>query len=414
MNEEIRVHVVKYQARSNLVMRYVDPVTGKQVAKTTGTSRKREAERKAAKWEAELREGRYQKPSRITWQEFRCRYEREKLAALSEKTLHANDAAFNHLEREIDPNMLESLTSEQMSRFQRKLAENGMKATTLASHLRSIRAALNWAVRNGLMRKAPAIDMPKGAKGIDRAMRGRPITGEEFDRMMAAVPEVRKYEPQKWRRLLRGLWLSGLRLGEALELSWDPDAAIAVELGGKFPRLRLYAESHKAHRDQLLPITPDFAEFLLETPKAKRHGLVFGIEGKVPGKPLSTKRTSRYISAIGEKARVVVDANDCRRKVDPVSGEEIEVPRCATAHDLRRAFGTRWSRKVMPAVLKQLMRHSSIETTMKYYVEHDADDIMADLWALQGNILGNIGPKATEEQEQSQRDDSQKSLSSKP
>ena len=49
MNEEIRVHVVKYAARSNLVMRYVDPVTGKQIAKTTGTSRKREAERKAAK-----------------------------------------------------------------------------------------------------------------------------------------------------------------------------------------------------------------------------------------------------------------------------------------------------------------------------------------------------------------------------
>ena len=62
MNEEIKVHVVKYAARSNLVMRYVDPVTGRQVSKTTGTSRKREAERKAAKWEAELREGRYQKP----------------------------------------------------------------------------------------------------------------------------------------------------------------------------------------------------------------------------------------------------------------------------------------------------------------------------------------------------------------
>ena len=55
MNEEIRVHVVKYAARSNLVMRYVDPVTRHQVAKTTGTTRRREAERKAAKWEPGFR-----------------------------------------------------------------------------------------------------------------------------------------------------------------------------------------------------------------------------------------------------------------------------------------------------------------------------------------------------------------------
>jgi integrase len=263
------------------------------------------------------------------------------------------------------------------------------------------------------MRKAPDIDMPKKAKGIDRSMRGRPVTGEEFDRMVEAVPKVRKLEPEKWERLLKGLWLSGLRLGEALELSWSADAVISVVLTGKFPRLRLFAEGHKAHRDQLLPITPNFAEFLLETPEAERHGLVFGIEGKVPGKPLSTKRASGYISKIGAKARVVVDANDCRVKIDPETGEEISVPRCATAHDLRRAFGTRWSRKVMPAVLKQLMRHSSIDTTMKYYVEHDADDLAAELWAIQGNTLGSIGQKAEEEQEETQGDDSHKPLSAK-
>ena len=52
MNDEIRVHVVKYNTRRNLVMRYRDPVKHKQVARTTGTSRKRDAERIAAKWEA--------------------------------------------------------------------------------------------------------------------------------------------------------------------------------------------------------------------------------------------------------------------------------------------------------------------------------------------------------------------------
>ena len=31
MNEDIKVHVVKYPDRVNLMMRYLDPATGKQV-----------------------------------------------------------------------------------------------------------------------------------------------------------------------------------------------------------------------------------------------------------------------------------------------------------------------------------------------------------------------------------------------
>ncbi|MEZ6044934.1 MAG: hypothetical protein R3C11_05015 [Planctomycetaceae bacterium] len=63
-------------------MRYTDPETGKQKARSTGTNRKREAERIAAKWEAEVREGRYKMPSRITWKEFRDRYETEHVSGL--------------------------------------------------------------------------------------------------------------------------------------------------------------------------------------------------------------------------------------------------------------------------------------------------------------------------------------------
>ena len=52
----------------------------------------------------------------------------------------------------------------------------------------------------------------------------------------------------------------------------------------------------------------------------------------------------------------------------------------ASAHDLRRSFGTRWARRLKPATLQLLMRHRSIETTMKYYVDLDADDIADELW----------------------------------
>ena len=111
--------------------------------------------------------------------------------------------------------------------------------------------------------------------------------------------------------------LSGLRLGEALRLSWDSDDAIAVQVGEKFVKLRIYAEAQKSKRDALLPIAPEFAEFLLATPALDRHGLVFGIEGQAPGTPMDIQRASRIVSDIGEQAKIVIDPNDAASESTP-------------------------------------------------------------------------------------------------
>jgi integrase len=83
------------------------------------------------------------------------------------------------------------------------------------------------------------------------------------------------------------------------------------------------------------------------------------------GNGFAIDRASRVVCAIGAKAKVVVNK---------------EQDKYASAHDLRRAFGTRWASKVTPAVLQQLMRHASIETTLKYYVEQNSDVIAAEIW----------------------------------
>ncbi len=50
----------------------------------------------------------------------------------------------------------------------------------------------------------------------------------------------------------------------------------------------------------------------------------------------------------------------------------------------------------MPAVLKELMRHSSITTTMTYYVSQSAEDVGDMLRMALGNILGNNPPEKAE------------------
>ena len=81
---------------------------------------------------------------------------------------------------------------------------------------------------------------------------------------------------------------------------------------------------------------------------------------------------SKAICAIGERAAV---------KVDDKGGKVV----WASAHDLRRAFGARWSRKVNSMVLKELMRHASVTTTEKYYVGIQSDETSALLAGLMLN-----------------------------
>lgn len=349
------------------MLRYVDPITGKQKSRSAGTSNWRDAEREAAKWERDLASGQYQKSSRLSWSEFRERYELEKLNSLSDHTAAATGTAFNHLERIVDPKNLAVLDEVTLSRFQAALRGTGMEETSIATHLRHLRAALNWAVSMRLIGALPRIAMPKRARAR-KLMRGRPLNEQEFAKLLEVVPLVRDHDAESWRRFLTGLWLSGLRLTESVILSWDHEQPFIIDLEGRHPRFRIYGEAEKGGKDRYLPMTPDFAEFALRTPREQRCGLVFRLPSNC-GRQLQSVSVGRIVSEIGEKAGITVNA---------ASGK------FASAHDLRRSFGTRWAKRLKPATLKLLMRHESIETTMKYYVDQDADDVADDLWGSYG------------------------------
>jgi integrase len=65
---------------------------------------------------------------------------------------------------------------------------------------------------------------------------------------------------------------------------------------------------------------------------------------------------------------------------DQPATPDYKLAKHASAHDLRRSSGERWAARVMPQVLPELMRHESIETTMKYYVGLNAQSTAAVLW----------------------------------
>jgi len=363
---EIKVKVVFRKGKGSYVLRWRDPGTGAWKEKSCKTAVKKEADKAGAQLEADLQQGRYVEPSKITWSDFRLRFEEEKLRSLAVKSRNAYNTALNRAEGILHPAKLAELDGPALSRFQTRLRACELREATIAAYLRHIAAALRWACTLGMIATVPVIQMPKRARTA-KQMRGRPITGEEFERMLSACDKARPEDAGLWKGFLQGLWMSGLRLAEALALSWDLDAEVSIDLTSKYTCLRIVAEVEKGFRDRHLPLTPDFAEYLEQTPCADRTGKVF----KVAQLNLRLDTVSKIVSAIGENAGVLVNR---------------EQEKFASAHDLRRAFGNRWASRVMPAVLQQLMRHESIETTMKYYVSQNAHDIAHGLWENWGNI----------------------------
>lgn len=371
MDEQIRVKVVFRQSKGKYVLRWRDPETGADRERSAKTKVRKEAERLAGELRADLRDGRYVKPSKVRWEDFRLRFESEKLPSLAKRTRSSYRTALNAVEKLLRPEKLVEVNAAALSRLQKRLraegikkrksrAEPGVRESTIAMYLRHIKAALRWARKVGLLVEMPAIDMPKRARK-QRQMRGRPITSEEFERMTAACEKERPGDYPVWKAFLEGLWLSGLRLGEGLDLNWEPDAAFSVEVDDKYAFFVIDAEAEKGFEDRRIPMTPDFAEFLLQTPQVDRTGKVFGVARL--GIPLD--QVSKIVTAIGKRANVVVNKDQGK---------------FASAHDLRRAFGTRWASKLKPVELQQIMRHASIETTLKYYVRQDANTLAASLW----------------------------------
>lgn len=374
----VSVHIRRKPDRTNLLLYFVNPITGREESKSAGTPDRREAERAAAIWEHELRSGLL--PSSIDWEGFRQRFETEHLAGLSHKSRLSYGTALNHFEQVIGlPRDLSAVNASTISRFQGALRSSGMPDTSIGTHLTHLRSALRWAASLGMIAVAPTIKVPKTAKRT--LLRGRPLTETEFRKMLFVVPQIVGNEhAEGWKRLLQGLWLGGFRLGEALRLSWTMEPARVDLESGRFPRIIWHAEGHKARRDEVTPLTRDFAAYLEKTPKSKRSGRVF--TPTLPRRVVSTKQASVTISAIGERAGVEVN----------------ESGKFASAHDLRRSFGTRWALQVRPMTLKAMMRHASIETTLKYYVDLSCDDVGAELWGVSAvpvNVPKDKGNRGT-------------------
>jgi integrase len=347
MQHRVNVTVRKRPDTGYYQLRAISPLNGKELRRSAKTTSLKEAMKAAAAWEAELEQGIYTR--RMTWEQLAVRFADEYLPRLktnSRSTMRATLTAFGKF---VEPQAgISSITGSTISQWTARLRQDGLRESTIARHLRCLKCVLNWAVSTELMARRPSITMPANTHK-KRFLKGRALTEADF----AVLCETADRINPTFTPLLKLLWLSGLRISEAYRLSFDTGPN-QVDLANR--RFVFLAAGQKSGHDETIPLLPELYDWLASL--GRTSGPV--VSPLVNGKPVTLDTTKRQISSIGAASGLVTGS---------------ETGKHVTAHDLRRSFGTRWALKVHPLVLKKLMRHETLDTTLRFYVDLDDSQI---------------------------------------
>ncbi len=345
----INVYPVK-TARQGFILRWIDPTTGKKKQQQCEAETERAAWREAAELTITL--GGTPGVQSASWAAFREAIRERYLPDLSKgsrkivvNVLKAWEESVGFLLdcSKIGPN--------EVAIFQKHLKHAA--PSTRGKKLRTMKAVLNWGVRNNYVRKCPHIEMPASQRGF--IGKGRPKTNEEFKAIRGAISEaVGASYAQSWQTMLDGAWHSGLRLREVLDLTWErlhvkESGAVLIEWGAK---------DQKSRRIETTATTPEFAKLVLELHK------------QFPKGPPPDDRPFRPSLSNGPSHHRTV--SDVMKTASETTG----IP--FTFHDLRRSFADRWLRQAEPAEVSRLMR-CSIRVIMSYYGEIDAESLALSL-----------------------------------
>lgn len=345
-------------AKGRDVLRWIDPTSLHERERVLGTNVSEEDKLRAMLLkEQELEAGIASPPARLLWTAFLEEFERLHFPKLQPGTQARYRATFRALKRHVNIKRVADLTSLRIEYFAAKLREQKLSPASIQTDLRQLKTVLAWGKRRGLVAVVPEIDR---ADSGETGAKGRPLDDAEVEQFVAAIPKVFDDAPRQtaWAFLVRGLSLSGLRLAEAVALTWDdPTKPIVCEVQG-CPVVHFPLGSQKSRREESVPITPDFLALLETVPVDRRTGKVFPLAG-VENRRFAVHSASTILSQIGKASGIVV-------KRYPHNGKE----KFASAHDLRRTFGQRWA--ILPdGQLTSLMRHRDAATTRKYYATGD-------------------------------------------
>ena len=311
----------------------------------------------------------------MTFSEYRQLYEREKLGHLAPRTQDEIIRVLDEFQRMAVAPQIENIEAKHVARYINwQFGLTGKKARTPATihkHLRKLLAAINWACSQGirderLIYKDDRLKL-KVIQDEHEENRGRPLTEPEFGRLLDAAAIVRPNDYSVWARFLGAARWCDLRPSEALRLSWEPESPVRMMMLGDRPHIRFATRrSQKNKRVKNHPVHQQFWDVVKISDKgeeAPQNGFVFPLLGSdEPHIQRCDRGVYGIVDAIAYRAGIVVNTTTGKH---------------ATLYDIgRRTFvNTLIGQGVKPYDLMRLVRHESIDTTMKHYAHVDMQEL---------------------------------------
>jgi integrase len=234
-------------------------------------------------------------------------------------------------------NFLPDISADSFARWRETATTIG--PTTKNQYLETARTFCKWCVRRKRIGANPLSELDKVDPTADIRRARRAYTEAEIARLLAASGHHRP--------VYLFILGTGLRRQEVEDLRWGD-----LHLNSPSPFMTLRAEATKARRADCLPLRADLADDL----RRMRGGA--GDGAKVfPGGVPTVAEHKTYLAAAG----IAWEDQDGRR---------------ADIHALRHTFGTMLSKSgVAPRVAMELMRHKSLDQTMKVYTDPKLFDL---------------------------------------
>lgn len=339
---------------------------GKRVRQSLGHADRRKAEQQRTQLERDLRMGTVAAGS-LKFSEFledSLSRTRGQIRESSLKEYHSCYQDFLRFTGNID---FQAITIKHGERYIQACRDQGNRPATAAKKVRHLKRLFQLALERGQLEQNP-FRFLKPPKCPNKAI--RVLSDDECRRLLEAAAQF--YEPCSinWLLLLKLTLCTGMRKGEALNLTWQnvDFEGKTVEVSPKSETVHTWEWHIKDSERRLLPITEDVLD-MLSRHQVEQHD----------GNPYVFLPIQRYqfIQGLRQQGKWNVirgkkPLNNFDRQLAAIL-KKAGITRL-TFHDLRRTCLTHWFKGGLREFdVMHMAGHSSFETTRKFYMAIDRD-----------------------------------------
>ena len=317
---------------------------------------RKEAERYAEEKQSNVREGHADPPPEVGLFDFAREHESLMAGQVSRGTLREQTRVLRYLEDMYGNHPLRQFARRDAEGYIKRRSDSGVSASTINKEVATLRRVFNLAAdRRGYLLRASNPFAGIGKRKVSQRPK-RYVSGDEMQRILRCIPLL------KWRTFLSLLYTTGLRLSEACHLTWDDIdfAGRMVQVAPKRdPGTRVPWEP-KDHELRAVPLSPRILELLGDLKSACEDGVPYVFLSRARHEEVMRQfRAGKWY-----EGRAII--NNVLRNFKAIV-HRAGVGRC-TLHDLRRSCLTNWARELPAHVVQKLAGHSSVETTLRYYL----------------------------------------------